>query len=491
MSRRASRGGPRPGIPVAVLCGVAAVRIALGSLVYPAFNQVDEVFHYDRVMRAAEGAPVRGVVPLRPATAAIAARYGTWEYLNAPAVVVAAGEDAGPRSILATASGRGLVARRAADFARLENRESFEPPAYYAIAGWWARVGRSLGCDAAGGLFWLRLLNIPLFVAAMIAARAAALACFPDRPAIAGSSLLLLAPFANEVYYGINNDIPMAALIGWGWWAVTVDSGGGRSTITRRVLGGTLLGVAALTKGLAVPAAGALLAVPVIASITDRRRRFSSGPWVAPATVAVVWLGYSSIQWLTPGPAVGYSDKAAWIGWTLRPPAAWPDHPLFTVAGAWSFIADLAKSFWLGPLTWHGELTRFAWLDGIAIATGLAGLAGVLAGGFLRRMPAQTAIVAGGAAVAAGIGAMAWVSIRYDPGMGAGWVMMSSGRYQLAALVPAAVLGAAGLDALGRRVGTPRLGAAWCAGFGLLMLAHELAMIARAWPSAFNWFHAA
>ena len=45
--------------------------------------------------------------------------------------------------------------------------------------------------------------------------------------------------------------------------------------------------------------------------------------------------------------------KAAFLGWTVKSPSQWLNHPIFTLKGLSVFLSELAHTFWRGEFTWH------------------------------------------------------------------------------------------------------------------------------------------
>ena len=168
-------------------------------------------------------------------------------------------------------------------------------------------------------------------------------------------------------------------------------------------------------------------------------------------------------------------------------------HPIFSVAGILTFSSELLETFWLGETFWHGALPdRGAARVLVPVTTLIAFLATLLTR-WDRHDPRRVLEAAGWAAALGMALAMAAFSVLTDfTGVGypsPDYPYLTSGRLATAALVPFLLSWLAGLDRLGRGLGSPRISTA-LVGVTLLALAWQsVAGILRTAPSAFNWFH--
>src|SRR5689334_14148762 len=69
---------------VLLLCVLAGLRIFIYSAAFPFFNNVDEVAHFDLVIKYSHGHIPRGLEPISPESAHYVGRYATSEYLQQP-----------------------------------------------------------------------------------------------------------------------------------------------------------------------------------------------------------------------------------------------------------------------------------------------------------------------------------------------------------------------------------------------------------------------
>jgi hypothetical protein len=61
-----------------------------------------------------------------------------------------------------------------------KNYESASLPVYYIVAGIWYNVGRILGMGGGQLIYWVRFLNVPLFIVLVWFSYRAAQVCFPE-----------------------------------------------------------------------------------------------------------------------------------------------------------------------------------------------------------------------------------------------------------------------------------------------------------------------
>ena len=134
--------------------------------IFPFFNNVDEPYHFDLVVKYAHGEIPRRIVPISQESARFIILYGTPEYLSGPAKFpngkISPPTWTYPADQIAVALPIALARWRDEP-----NHEATEPPLYYAIGAVWYRLGRVLGIEGGFLLYWIRFLN-PLLAAALV-----------------------------------------------------------------------------------------------------------------------------------------------------------------------------------------------------------------------------------------------------------------------------------------------------------------------------------
>src|SRR5512145_2345489 len=155
---------------LSVLVVAAMLRTLFFAGAFPLFNNVDEVFHIDLVIKREMGLPTRPNEPIGEATRDLELRYGTglglegreirfyWspEYVDPR---LPTGEVPLPFWTAPAAVQNAFEPRAKALWPTRRNHEAFEPPLYYAIAARWARLGRGLGFGDARLLYWVRAMD--------------------------------------------------------------------------------------------------------------------------------------------------------------------------------------------------------------------------------------------------------------------------------------------------------------------------------------------
>src|SRR5690349_11122774 len=129
---------------VLLLCAVAAVRVFVFAAAFPFFNNVDEGWHFDLVVKYSHGDIPRSLETMSPESADAFARYGTPEYFLKPEQF-ANGRIPAPPWTQPVGTVNAELAASAARFQSMTNHEASNPPLYYVVAGSWLRLGRVCG----------------------------------------------------------------------------------------------------------------------------------------------------------------------------------------------------------------------------------------------------------------------------------------------------------------------------------------------------------
>ena len=194
----ASREG-RIALALAVFAGF---RVAVYTLAFPFFTNVDESRHLDVVLKYARGyLPRPGPDFYEPDTARWVGRLGSPEYQRDP--VNPLNPEVPPP---VWAAQPGAEERRVREMERyLGGRHSLEAdqsPLYYATAGAWLVVGRALGLEDGRLLYWVRGLGaLGAFALVLVAAWALRFVAPESRFVRLGVPALLAAFPLDSVYY--------------------------------------------------------------------------------------------------------------------------------------------------------------------------------------------------------------------------------------------------------------------------------------------------
>jgi uncharacterized membrane protein len=382
----------------------------------------------------------------------------------------------------------------------LTNPEAFSPPLYYALAGVWYDLGKLIGISGGSLLYWVRMLNVPIYGALIWLSYRLCKTFYPERPVVRLGTLLLLAFLPQDVFYSISYDVlsPLAFTLSTflllSWYREDEPS------FRLRVAGGLCAGAAFLVKYSNV-AILFVLAIVIAARIHRRvgvriadRIREPVVPAVAAALPILLWLGYSSF---TKGGMLGSARRLEYLHWTMKPLGALLDHPIFTAGGFAAFWSQLIKSFWRGEITWHMEELTWPPTDQFFVLSSTLFL-GVAAYAWLtaRRDEPAAARLADGVAlssVAISIAFLACLSTLFDYGdswyPSREWPYFSSGRLMSGVLVPFAICYVSGLSFLLPKRARMAATLSALGVVGVVVTVSDVAVSLDAYRSTYNWFH--
>jgi len=349
---------------VYLLCLLAALHVLIFSAAFPFFNNVDEEYHFDLVLKYASGHVPRQMESVGVEAAHYIALYRSPEYLSGPEYFQRYGSL--PPRWLWPASNKPLqeaIAQYGAEWQNQINRESSQPPLYYALAGLWWDLGKGFGFSGRLLLYWLRFLDSFVIALSVLTAYGAAREIFPDNLFLKIGAPALLAFLPQSIFYSINNDIlaPLcfgATLIYLVKWL--------RADVPRADTGmaaGFALAATFLVKISNLP-----LLIISFAAITIKTRQLAVlgkipaswqgiiAIWSSALLPIIVWMTWCRINF---GDLTGTEQKVHLLGWTIKAFPDWWSHPIFTFSGLWLFTFRLIGTFWRGEFIWHGTALYF------------------------------------------------------------------------------------------------------------------------------------
>jgi hypothetical protein len=494
-----TRGGrevsDRERLAVLLLAVLAALRVFLFASAFPFFTNVDEQKHVDTVMKYA-----RGYLP-RPETDAyeretghLLAIYGSPEYL-----LDEADRAETPAPVWKRPSGAMLarIERSERFLAARANKEAYQPPVYYATAGAWMRLGRTLGIEGGYLLYWVRALNplatfLLVFSSALFLRRLA-----PDDPFLRLGLPALLCVFPQDSVYYVTRDAfsPLFGALCF-FFALDIARDPQRSL-------GYYGGVGALAAAASLAKFTNLAALPVLAVATLFAARNAATPadrrglllmWGVALAPLAFWLIRNQILF---GDPTATALKIERLGWGRKPVAEWLDHPLFGFGGIAFFVSELVPTFWRGELAWYQRTLvspaadRFYQLS-TALFLSLAAV-GVWRGRDReqRRLDACAFLM-----LVSGVALLGLLSLMYEftetSNPPASRPFFVQGRLISAAMAPFLLLYLRGIQvATSPLVGIARPLAAWtCVAVAIAVIAaSEAALSAPVFASEYNWFH--
>jgi hypothetical protein len=470
---------------IAALAGVAALRVLVLAAAFPFFHQVDEHQHVDTIVRWSRG-QLPGPEPVYLGDPVIdwSLRFGAFDYLDAkPPPPYLQRRGAGPDSP--------WVPEVRAAFARVLNQEMESPPAYYAVAAVWYRLGE-LALHDVDLLLWVRALNALALAALVWLAHAWLRRRAPDDPLLHWGVPALIAFFPADAFYGAGPD-GFCALVGGLAFVAAVDAASPGPRPGRRDLAaGLAVAAAFLAKYTNLLYAGLLgLGFALRTRSEAPARVLARAAWAFGPAVALcgAWLVRNR---LVVGDTFATARKVAHLEWTPLPWSELLSQPIFSAAGLAQWAPKTLALFWRGEFRWLGEPMTLPGLDPFLATASLVALAlgAVSAWVALRRRDwlEPMALVA----TLAGFASLAVLSARFEF---ADWgnptrshPYFTEGRLVLGVLLPFAIVFVRGL-ALGCARWPARVPGAILAGFIAFLSITDWVIAAPAFASPWNWFH--
>jgi hypothetical protein len=482
---------------VIALCGIAAVRVFYGAATLPFFADTDENAHFDLVHKFARAHwPTASETLHDPEVVDVWIFDGSPEYLNRPGTLGVEGGYPPPvRDWMHTSATAQYIRMQRASpgRGRLPNHEAHEPPVYYALAAVWYEIGNAFGLSPAEGVYWVRFLNVPLYVTLVAMAYRFVRRYFDSTVALAVAALV--AVFPNTVFFTISADVlsPLVTLAALFLSLCWFQSEQPRPWLAAGA--GAVVAAAVLTK---LTNVGVFVAVCLLIAVRGWRERRASqlvreaGPMLLAAVVPPLLWGLTNRVLL--GEWTGTSAKIHAQTWTPKPLSQLLDHPLFTPSGLGAFLKTLCVSFFAGDNHWHAEPVHYVPSEVFFLTTAVIfPLAGLAALGMRAGKEPLAGLVVGLAAlvVVTYVAELSVLSLRWDFGINPfpsrAFPFFAFGRLADGALVPFLLLYVCGLEAiLGRR---RVLLAAGVAATATMMVLMQWAFLAQARSSHFNWFH--
>jgi hypothetical protein len=497
LARQATAPRPRrEAVLVAALAAFAVLRVALFAAAFPFFANVDEQKHVDMVFKYARGyLPEPGRAGYEPQLGELLGLIASPEYLAQP------GEAVPPPPWLRTPAERGAVIAASRRFlATRENKEAEQPPAYYALAGAWLRLGRALGLEGARLLYGVRALGALAAGGFVWLAWRLVRERYRDDALVRLGVPLLAAVFPQDTYFYVTPDA-LSPLLGGAAFVLSLRLA--ERPQTRSALyaaAGVALAAALLTKwtNAALLAAAAVASLYAVAHAPSALRTRGLAAklalqWGLALAPVALWCARSQALY---GDPTGSALKVARLGWLPKPLSDWLAHPLFTPSGAFEFVTGLVPMFWRGELAWHRTDLALPGFDGFYTASTLLLLGFAFAGLRGREPTRRLAEALAALALAVAVATLAVLSLAFvfdaTTNPTAAHPFFVQGRLIAGVLLPFALLYVRGLERccalLPLRL---RQRAGWL-GIGGLALAIAVSELSLAWPvfaSRYNFFH--
>lgn len=500
---RAAFSGAKERNAIWLLCGLAAIHVFIFSAAFPFFNIMDEDYHFDLVLKYSHAHLPQGMEMMSEETARYTRDYSSPEYRGPPGAFPG-GRFPPPHWTRNPGDGAAQMPdlwMQVRDPGDWPNYESSQQPLYYALAGFWCRMGFRLGLAGLRLLYWVRFLNIFFVAATVWVAYLAGRLIFPENAFVRLGVPALVAFMPQQAFYSIQNDVLSPLCFGVAFVCLARGASAEVPSVKLGIVAGLALASTFLTKMSNVP----LLAVVAMAILFKAWQWHRTGKmrvalpalaWLIVCAVVpvAVWLAWTKYAF---GDFSGTAAKLQTIGWTAKPASEWLQHPIFSIHGFITFLSGLIVAFWQGEFIWHATPLDLPAVNAVYFVFTVAFVA-LGAAGLLSRSARATGLQRqmlwlGFGGLLAGAFFLAFLSIRFDFGPcrepSRDHPYFVAGRLLLGALIPFLSLILFGLHYLLRDLKSKIVLPLTLAGMVLFMLVSE---IVTDWPvfgSAYNWYH--
>ena len=482
---------------ILLLCFTAALRVFVFAAAFPFFSNGDEDLHFDLITQYSAGRLPRTFDVLTNEALSFIVPYASPEFLQTP--------DQFPNGRFPTPLWKQSFAEVApvvevtrAAWQKEINWESSQPPIYYAIAGFWWRLGKGIGLTGIESLYWIRFLNALLVSILVWLGYVVARTIGPEHLDLHIGVPLLLAFIPQDVLYVLSNDVLSPICFGAVLLCVMRWLRAESPSFLLSAITGLTIAATYLTKLSNLP----LLTVAIIAIIAKLLQLLRREP--AAATLALIlmilsagipigsWMLWSKAHF---GDVAGSATAIALLSWTPKPFADWWRHPIFSPQGLWTFWYELLARFWRGELMWQNRELGWHVADEFYAISSLllicAAMIGIRQNSVLSTFQRQALFFTALTFMAA-LAFLALLSIRFDFGEciypSRAHPYFTSGRLMSGALIPFALLYVCGIGYLLRRVGRVA-SIVVVAGIMTFATVSEIFINRAVFASEHNWFH--
>lgn len=341
---------------IAVLCLIAALRVFFFSAAFPFYNNVDEPAHVDLVLKYSKlRLPERGNSLHDPEFLKLQVIFGSPEYFLKPEHFP---EGAFPPPPWTWPEYLRDGALEALKRSNPSNHEEYSEPLYYMVAGAWLALGKTFGLVNAGMLYWVRFLNVPIYVLLVLLAWFIGKGSFPENASQRLGLPLIVSFLPQDVFYSINSDVFTPLFSGVAFYSLLRIPDPRTHWIHFPLAGGGIAG-AVLVKVTSAPLCGTL-AMALLLCLKHKRpfglSNLSLGRWGllvgALALPLAAWFGRN---FFVLGHLTSAAPKMTWFQWTYKPLSEMFHHPIFGLEGIWYFLHNLLACFWRGEFVWGLE----------------------------------------------------------------------------------------------------------------------------------------
>lgn len=337
---------------------LAALRIFLFSAAFPFFNDVDEWAHFDLIHKYSRGyLPSKNDDHFDIDAIKLIALYSSPEYTKKPESF-RKGKIPQPLWSHDEKYVKRSLERTISQWSASKNHEAFSPPVYYLAAGLWYKAGKLLALDGGTLLYWIRFLNIPIFIGFLYLSYFIATRLFPKNMSMRIGIPLLLTFFPQDTFYAITNDVLSPLLFAISFYLLIEIYLDQYRPPKFYFITGLAVGATFLIKysNIAIVVLLCLIAFlkirewHKIASLVKKKINLIA---LFSGAGLPVFLWFAR-NYLTTGDMTGSSHNFELARYGIKPFSEIWNHPIFTFKGFLFYWHELMKTFWRGELTWYG-----------------------------------------------------------------------------------------------------------------------------------------
>jgi hypothetical protein len=336
-----------------LLCVLAMIRIFLFNAAYPMFNPIDELQHFDTIIKHAKGeiynsANINHFVD--PWSAKVRLLYASPEYMGKVT------DNISPAYRNMDNYTADTIAENS--FRSLTNFEIHSPPIYYLIAAQWYKIGNRIISNDGFLLYWLRFLNVIFYGFFILLSYRFCKAIYPENKHIRIGVATILTVFPNDVFYTLNSDVisPIFCLLALYmlFQIIKHDHNIFYYAITGFAISSTIL--VKLTNMPTYVLSAFLILIIIYQAIKVNKLKTNLWHFIALISCSLIpvmlWMG-CNLYYL--GDMTGTADKLEYLTITKKSFPEWFNHPIFRLEGLFSTAKHfniLIDSFWHGEIFW-------------------------------------------------------------------------------------------------------------------------------------------
>lgn len=489
------------GVAIFLLCVLAGLRVFIFAAAFPFFNNVDEQAHFDLIYKYAHGLIPHKLENFSTGSSRLIVLHGSPEYLNEPNQFPYGVIPPPLWALLDDPKFRIYQERMITSWSNTLNHETTQPPIYYLATAFWYNLGEAIGLDGGQELYWLRFLNVFVYVMLLWVTYFYLKKFFPSNTLLRFGVPLMLVAFPQDVMYTINNDILSPLFFTIGFFGLIGICLSESKSYKFYLITGLMIACAFLTKvtnGALLVLFGVILLLRIRKVAKSKKRRADLPKIVLIFSIAIIPIALWFIRnYFVLGDITGSSEKIKMLGWTVKPSGEMWNHPIFSLHGIIIFWNDLMATFWRGELVWFKvRLASY----GFDLFYSISSFLFVVAAGMglilhKQRDPAVERVVCSTCILAIGlsIAFLMVISISYDfndcwyPSRD--YPYITSGRLISGMLVPFLILYLNGLSYVLSKLRLSRYRAVVVLIIAGLITVSEIVLSYPVFESQYNWFH--